>query len=228
MANESKNESKPEGTGPPPRFGGHTREFWDARYGEAEFIYGTAPNAYLASQAKRFAAGQTALVPGDGEGRNSVWLASLGLAVVAVDLSAAGVAKGKRLAEERGVSVDFVCADLTAWQWPVGEFDVVAAIYLHLPCELRPRLHAAMVATLKPGGLLVIEAFTPDQLPLQVQYGSGGPNRVDMLFTAELLRADFAGCEPLELAEARIELAEGAKHSGPSAVVRGVFQRLAE
>lgn len=222
------NESKPDQSQPASRFGGHTPEFWDARYGAAEFIYGTAPNAYLASQAKRFAAGQRALVPGDGEGRNSVWLASLGLAVTAVDLSAAGVAKGKRLAEERGVSVDFVCADLTDWDWPVATFDVVAAIYLHLPPELRPRLHRAMAAALKPGGLLVIEAFTPDQLPLQVQYGSGGPNRADMLFTADLLRADFAGCEPLELSEARIDLDEGAKHSGPSAVVRGVFRRNAD
>jgi SAM-dependent methyltransferase len=212
---------------PEPGFAGHTREYWDARYADSRFVYGTEPNAYLFAQRGRFAPGQTALVPGDGEGRNSVWLAGQGLAVTAVDLSPAGVAKGKRLAAARGVAVTFLCQDLSDWAWPVAAFDVVAAIYLHLPPDLRPRVHRAMVKALKPGGLIVLEAYTPDQVRFQRSHNSGGPPRPDMMFTAELLRADFAGCEALELAEVETELSEGIYHAGPAAVVRGVFRRAA-
>ena len=207
---------------------GHPREFWDGRYGEPGFSYGLAPNAYLASHRGRFAPGQTAIVPGDGEGRNSVWLAEQGLVVTAVDLSPVGLAKGERLAAGRGASVSFLCADLSAWEWPAAAFDVVAAIYLHFPPALRPRMHRAMAAALRPGGLLVVEAFAPDQIEFQRLHRSGGPDRPDMLYTPDLLRADFAGCEPLELSEVRTELAEGAYHAGPAAVVRGVFRRDAD
>ena len=86
---------------------------------------------------------------------------------------------------------------------------------------MRVSVHRAMLAALKPGGLVILEAFTPEQL----NYTSGGPRLPEMLYTAGMLRADFAAGEVLELTETRTELAEGNYHSGPAAVVRLVARR---
>lgn len=164
-------------------------------------------------------------MPGDGEGRNGVWLAEQGLDVLAVDLSAEGLRKATALAAERGVPLRTEQADLAAWNWPEAAFDVVAVIYLHFPPEMRRRLHRAMLAALKPGGLLVLEAFRLEQLRYQAEHDSGGPPKEDMLYDAVMLREDFPGAEMLDLEETTTELREGAFHAGPAAVVRGVFRR---
>jgi len=162
-----------------------------------------------------------ALALGEGEGRNAVWLARQGLTVLAVDQSANGLAKARELAARAGAAIATACADLAEWQWPRGEYDLVLAIFLHVPPALRPRLHQSMLAALEPGGLLIMEAFHPNQL----NYRSGGPQSLDMLYTAEMLRADFAGAEFLLLDEAVIELDEGRYHQGPGAVTRLVARR---
>lgn len=200
-------------------------EFWDNKYNQEAYAYGLLPNNYLASHRDLLEDCKTALVPGDGEGRNSVWLAELGLTVQSVDMSPVAVEKSRRLAQARGVLVDSVCADLSEWNLPVAGYDVVAAIYLHLGPDLRPRIHAAMQAALNPGGLLIIEAFTPAQLEYQKRYSSGGPKQADMLYTTDLLRADFADMQCLELTECEVELNEGAFHHGLGHVVRGLFKR---
>lgn len=200
-------------------------EFWDTKYNQEAYAYGLLPNDYLASHQVILKDCKTALVPGDGEGRNSVWLAELGLQVQSVDLSPFAVEKSRRLALARGVQVDAVCADLSDWKWPVGGYDVVAAIYLHLGPDLRPRIHAAMQAALNPGGLLIIEAFTPAQLEYQKRYSSGGPKQADMLYTNAMLRADFANLQCLEITECEVELNEGSFHDGLGHVVRGLFKR---
>jgi cyclopropane fatty-acyl-phospholipid synthase-like methyltransferase len=199
--------------------------FWDTKYDQEVYAYGQLPNQYLASQEQRIRACKTALVPGDGEGRNSVWLAELGLRVRSVDLSPVGVAKARRLAKSRGVEIDCQCHDLADWDWPVGCFDLVAAIYLHLGPELRPKVHAAMQAALSPGGLLVIEAFTPAQLEYQKHNSSGGPKQADLLYTSVMLSSDFGDLECLELTECEVDLREGEFHHGLGHVVRGLFRR---
>src|SRR4051794_28144229 len=169
-------------------FHAHTSAFWDERYQGEQFVYGEAPNEYLAAQRERFRPGMRALVPGDGEGRNGVWLAEQGLDVVTIDLSEAGVNKARRLAAKRGVRIAAIQADLTQWAWPVAEFDVVAAIFLHLPPEIRQPMHRNMLAALRPGGLLVIEAYRPEQMQYREKYGSkGGPPVVEMLFSEATL-----------------------------------------
>lgn len=204
----------------------HTADFWNERYQQDAFIYGTAPNAYLAAQKHRLRSGMRAFVPGDGEGRNGVWLAGQGLDVLAVDLSHAGVRKAQALADARGVSIQAERADLAAWDWPEAAFDLIVAIYFHLGSDLRPRLHAKMAAALRPGGLLILEAFRPEQLQYRERYGSvGGPPMEDLLFTADMLRDDFARLSVIELDETETELHEGEHHTGRSAVVRGIFQR---
>ena len=206
-------------------FTGHTSAFWNDRYGAEDYTYGTAPNGYLVSQAYRLRPGMSAFVPGDGEGRNGVWLAEQGLDVHAVDLSTAGLAKARRLAHARGVAIRTEQVDLTRWAWPRETFDVVAAVYLHLSPDVRPQVHRAMLETLRPGGLVILAAFRPEQLAYRERYGSGGPPQATMLYSPEMLRDDFAEADVLELEETVTKLQEGVGHSGEAAVIRAVFQR---
>jgi SAM-dependent methyltransferase len=197
--------------------------FWDSRYAGAPYAYGEAPNAFLASLP--FTAGARALVPGDGEGRNGVFLAERGLKVETLDLSGEGVAKARRLALARGVVVDARQADVLAWDWPVAAYDVIALIYLHLPAPQRRLVHSRALAALKPGGRIVLEAFTPAHLLKQAEGARGGPREEGLLYSATDLRGDFAGAEIEVLEEVEVELKEGALHGGASAVVRLVAKR---
>ncbi len=195
--------------------------FWDERFSEEGFVYGTEPNAFLVEQAGCLAPAARVLVPGDGEGRNGVWLAGRGFNVLSVDASAVGIGKAKRLAAERGVDIATEVADLATWKWPVAAFDGVVAVFLHLPPAIRPIVHHCIVAALKPGGIVILEAFRPEQLV----YGTGGPKDPAMLYEPRQLMSDFAGTEPLLLEETLIDLDEGKFHSGRAATVRLVARK---
>jgi SAM-dependent methyltransferase len=197
------------------------QKMWDQRFAQAEPVYGENPNAYLRAQAHRLVPGCKVLVPGDGYGRNGIWLARQGLRVSTVDLSPVGVERARKSAQTAGLAISIEEADLATWTWPVGEFDAVASIFLHLPPEVHQQIHAQMLGALKPAGLLIIEAFTPAQL----QHSSGGPKQLELLYTAEILRKDFAMAEVLELLEVEIDLDEGRLHRGRAAVVHGVFRK---
>ncbi len=198
--------------------------FWDERYSDERYIFGVKPNAFLTEQAHRLTPGLRALVPGDGEGRNGVWLAQQGLLVDAVDVSAKGIAKAKALAAQAGVSLAFTRADLLTWDWPRETYDVVAALYLHFMDADRPAMHRAMLDALTPGGLLILEAFSTAQLNLQKLHHSGGPKTGDMLYSIAKLSADFAGARIEHMEEVEIELDEGHRHKGMAAVIRCVIR----
>lgn len=200
-------------------------EFWDERYRGEGFSFGTEPNAFLASQAHRLQPGMRALVPGDGEGRNGVWLAQQGLAADTVDVSPVGVAKARAFAKARGVEIAAQIADLLDWDWPLDRYDIVAALYIHFFDTDRPRMHRAMLDALKPGGIVILESFRIEQLEFQKLHGSGGPRLADMLCSRAKLEADFAGATFLLLEEAEVELDEGRRHKGRAAVIRSVIQR---
>jgi SAM-dependent methyltransferase len=197
------------------------QNMWDERFAQAEPVYGEQPNAYLRAQAHRLNPRSKVLVPADGYGRNGLWLARQGFQVTTVDLSPVGVERARKSAQASGLVMSIEEADLATWTWPVGDFDAVASIFLHLPPDLRPQIHGKMLAALKPGGLLIIEAFTPAQL----QHSSGGPKQVELLYTAEILREDCIGADVLELLEGEIDLDEGRMHRGRAAVVHGVFRK---
>ncbi len=201
-----------------------TGEMWDQRYLGEGFAFGDQPNEFLRTAAARLKPGMRALLPGDGEGRNGVWLAEQGLIVTSVEASGVGVAKARELAARRGVSIDAVQADLEAWSWPEASFDVVASIFVHFFPEARVRMHGRMLRALRPGGLMILEAYTPRQLEHRKAGSSGGPPP-EMLFTKELLAADFATTDIIELAEVEIVLAEGKRHNGPASVVRLIARR---
>jgi SAM-dependent methyltransferase len=203
-------------------------EFWNARYREGAYAFGEAPNVFLASQAHYLKPGARALVPGDGQGRNGVWLATQGIVVDSVDVSPLAVEKARELAAKRGVTINAQVADLLTWAWPLAQYDIVAAVYLHFFDADRPRMHRAMMDALKPGGVLVLEAFSLEQLELKKLHGSGGPGTLDMLFSKEKLASDFAGNSFILLEQARTQLDEGHRHKGPAAVVRAIVQKPLE
>lgn len=195
--------------------------FWDEKYAGRDYAYGTEPNAFLVSQRHRLERGMEVLAVADGEGRNGVWLAQQGLRVTTVDGSAVAVQKALKLALDRRVNIRAQVADLTDWIWPVAVFDAVAAIYIHFPPDLRRSMHHAMYAALKPGGLLLMEVFHPDQLGR----GSGGPPAREMLYDAATLAEDFKGMDILLLEEVETDLEEGRLHRGPASVTRLVARR---
>ena len=195
---------------------------WNERYRAPDYIFGTGPNAFLAANAPRLRAGQQALSIADGEGRNSVWLAEQGLEVTAFDFSPIGVDKARKLAASRGMKVRYEVSSVYEWSWPTAAFDVVVAIFVQFADPpMRKFMFERMAQSLRPGGLLLIEGYTPKQL----QYGTGGPKQVDQLYTRELLLAEFAGCEVLEMREYEAELDEGSRHRGMSAVIDFVARK---
>jgi SAM-dependent methyltransferase len=200
------------------------RETWDTRFAGEDYIFGTAPNVFLAAQRSRLAAGQRALSVADGEGRNSVWLARQGLVVTAFDISPRGVAKARALAAQAGVSVDYRVAGIEEWEWVPETFDVVAAIFVQFAAPaVRELMFAGMLRTLKPGGWLLLQGYTPRQL----EYRTGGPPNTAHLYTPELLQQAFAPHEIVELREHDDVLAEGTQHAGMSALLDCVVRKRA-
>lgn len=195
---------------------------WNSRFEGDDYLFGTEPNVWLKEHAGVWPPGGRVLCVADGEGRNSVWLAGQGFAVDAFDIAEAGVAKARRLAQQRGAAVNYSVADCEGYAWPQGRCDGVAAIFVQFadPAE-RQRLFARMVASLKPGGTLVLQGYTPKQL----EYGTGGPPHASHLYTLQMLREAFAGLQILELREYEAEMAEGARHRGRSALIGLVARR---
>lgn len=204
-----------------PRSLQHALIRWEARFSVGEYLFGERPNNYLASKAALLVKGSRALSIADGEGRNSVWLAEQGLHMDAFDFSPTAVAKAERLATLRGVHVGFKVSEIFAWNWGPAAYDLVAAIFIQFasPAE-RARLFALIKATLKPGGLLILQGYRPEQL----KYGTGGPPEEDHLYTEAMIRDALKDMEILELRcyDERVE--EGKGHAGMSALM-GVVAR---
>jgi SAM-dependent methyltransferase len=189
---------------------------WNKRFAQGNYIFGLAPNAWLRAQAPALPAAGRVLCVADGEGRNSVWLAQQGLQVDAFDIAELGVAKARKLAADAQVTVKFSVADCDHWPWPEATYDAVAAIFVQFADPpMRERLFGNMVRALRPGGLLLLQGYTPKQL----DYKTGGPPILSHLYTAEMLRAAFSDLQTVELREYDAELTEGSQHSGRSALI---------
>lgn len=179
-------------------------------------MFGKEPNRFLVSQRALFSPKQQVLAAGDGEGRNGVWLAQQGLNVLAVDYSAVALAKAKSLAAQAGVALETEQADLATWNWGEQRFEFIVAIFIQFAAPpLRTAIHRAMQRALKPGGLIVLQGYTPKQL----EYRAGGPSELEKLDTAAQLAQDFVGMDMLLLREHEEMLNEGSAHSGMSALV---------
>jgi SAM-dependent methyltransferase len=191
------------------------RQFWDNRYAEAAYAYGDQPNDFLREQANGLPAGD-ALCLAEGQGRNGIHLAQLGHRVTLQDLSPVGLERARALAQQRRVSVQTLCCDLAEFQPPAESTDLVVAIWMHLPPPVRARVHRIAVESLRPGGHLILEAYTPRQLAL----GTGGPPSLDLLIEPETLAQELRGLEWLVLEERERPITEGPYHRGASAVVQ--------
>ena len=187
---------------------------WDERYRGEEYVYGTAPNDFLRSQVGNVPAGRV-LCLAEGEGRNAVFLAEQGLRVTAVDQSSVGLAKAERLAAERGVAIETVVADLADFLIEPDAWDGIVSIFAHMPASARVHIHRQVVRGLRSGGVLVLEAYRPEQL----QYKTGGPPVVDMMMDLDGLRTELSGLEFEFAAETVRDVQEGPLHHGPGAVV---------
>lgn len=190
---------------------------WDERYGGDDYLFGTAPNDFLAGIIAQVPDGRLDVIClADGEGRNGVFLAERGYRVTGIDASTVGLAKARRLAEQKGVQVQWIHADLATHDLGEGAWDIVVSIFFHMPSEMRRAMHARVQRALRPGGYLIHEAYTPKQL----EYRTGGPPVEDMLQTLSTLRADYPNLEFIHAEEKERDVYEGRGHAGHAAVVQ--------
>jgi len=197
---------------------------WDERYDIDQYFYGIEPNDFLRANASIFKKGDRVLCLAEGEGRNAVHLASLGLDVTAVDASAVGLMKLENLARSRGVAVKTVVSDLREFRIKPAEWDGIVSIWAHLPKELRATVHHRCIQGLRAGGHFLLEAYTPKQL----EFATGGPPTADLMMDLGSLRRELEGLEFLHATELERVVREGMGHNGRSAVVQIIGRRTKE
>lgn len=189
---------------------------WNERYTEAFTAYGTEPNDLLRDHARQIPMGSVACLA-EGEGRNAVFLAKLGYDVTAIDSSEVGLKNARQLAKENGVEIKAVLADLAEFDLGERRWDGIVSIWAHVHESVRAGLHAACVRALKPGGVLLLEAYTPRQLE---EPGLGGPSSLEYLMTPDGLRRELSGLRFDRCEEVVRDIREGECHVGQSATVQ--------
>lgn len=196
------------------------QNFWNQRYADEHYAYGTIPNAYLKEKAAELAAG-TILLPAEGEGRNAVFLATQYWETYAFDQSVEGGNKALRLAAQNDVEISYTVSNVENIRYPEKKFDALALIFAHFPGENRRSYHRKLSSFLKPGGHLIIEGFSKEHATFQkLNPKAGGPRDIAMLYDLEDLKEDFNDLEFIEAAEQKVVLAEGEFHQGEASVIR--------
>lgn len=195
---------------------------WNTRFAGDDFLFGTEPNQWLRDHVAVLPPGGRMLCVADGEGRNSVFLARRGFVVDAFDISNVAIAKARQFAAASGVTATYQLADCDSFSWRPGTYDGVAAIFVQFADPaLRNRMFARIIESLKPGGILILQGYTPKQL----EYKTGGPSSVEHLYTETMLRDAFAQFSILELKAYETDITEGAGHHGRSALIGMVARR---
>ena len=197
----------------------YDESFWNSRYASDDYLYGTEPNTFLVEHFGDLKGPVLSL--SEGEGRNAVFLASRGLEVIGTDISTVALEKAKKLAQLRGVEIKTVVADLASFEPEENYYGSVVSIFAHLPSKVRQRLYPLIERSLKPGGSLLLEAYSENQLSRE----TGGPKDVDMLMTVDKLRREFPNLEPIILREGERSIAEGGAHSGMGSVVQFIAKK---
>ncbi|MGB7250429.1 MAG: class I SAM-dependent methyltransferase [Phormidesmis sp.] len=197
------------------------KSFWDERYARDEYLYGTEPNSFLVEHSALLTGPVLSL--SEGEGRNAVFLAALGLDVHGVDSSEVGLNKAKTLARSKGVDIQTEVADLANFEPKQTFYGSVISISAHLPSAIRNKLYPLVEQCLKPDGIILLEAYSESQLAKN----TGGPKDADMLMTVAKLEQEFPNCEPLLMRELEREVIEGQRHTGLASVVQFIARRMA-
>ncbi|RTE66964.1 class I SAM-dependent methyltransferase [Amphritea opalescens] len=195
---------------------------WDQRYSDKEFVYGTQANDFLKSEYARIPKGGRVLCLAEGEGRNAVFLAQQGYEVTAVDQSSVGLQKAERLANESGVSISTIVADLVDYDIGHDQWDGIVSIAAHLPAWLRKKVHGQVKGALKNNGVFILEAYTERHLEMT---GVGGPPDKAMLMALVELEDELKGLDFIVAAEVERDISEGKYHQGESAVVQIVARK---
>jgi 2-polyprenyl-3-methyl-5-hydroxy-6-metoxy-1,4-benzoquinol methylase len=191
------------------------KEHWDERYSAETYIYGTHPNAWFAAKLDGLTPGKL-LLPAEGEGRNAVYAATKGWDVTAFDQSVEGRKKALKLMADKGVNIEYNIHDLTEFDSKKEHFDAIALIFVHMPVEIRTTVHQKLLKSLKPGGYMILEAFTKSQ----IKNNTGGPRTEELLYECEQIKQDFLSLELIERAELTVHLDEGPLHQGEANVIR--------
>lgn len=191
------------------------KEFWNERYNEAHYAYGTTPNDFL--KAQQIGSDLKVLCLAEGEGRNGVYLAGLGNDVTCVDYSEEGLKKTSQLAAQNGVEVSCICADLGEMQLKANTWDVIVAIFAHFPKPVKSHIWPQIFTALKPGGKLIMEVYDQEQL----RFGTGGPQHPDLLYSTEELQALIGQAfKEIKIEKVYREVNEGTYHNGASATIQ--------
>lgn len=201
------------------------KKIWDERYSNEAFAFGENPNEFLKETLPQFIP-EKALFAAEGEGRNAVFAAGLGWEVSAFDLSEFGKMKAEILATKNQVSIDFTVGDIQTLKYDANSFDALVMIYAHFPASIKSSCHHQLITYLKPGGLVIFEAFSKNH----IQYNSinpkvGGPKDMDQLYSIEEIKKDFKDFEIIELIETETDLSEGLYHIGKGSVIRFVGRK---
>ena len=198
-------------------------QFWNERFDKEEFIFGKEPNEYLVEQSAQYLKpGNSVLCIADGEGRNGVWLAKQGMQVIAFDVSDIALSKAKQFALDNQVSIQYSLCDTDGFDWQANSHDAVIGIFIQFADPaMRARIFQQVHQTLKPGGIFILQGYTPKQL----EYKTGGPSLIEHLYTEEMIRDLAKEFEILDLRFYEKELSEGARHAGMSALLGMVAQK---
>ncbi len=199
-------------------------QFWNERFDNDEFIFGKEPNEYLVEQVSAYLKpNSSVLCIADGEGRNGVWLAKQGMRVTGFDVSDVALAKANQFAKDNQVSIQYSLCDTDGFDWQTNAYDAIIAIFIQFADpEMRARIFKQVQQALKPGGIFILQGYTPKQL----EYKTGGPSLLEHLYTEEMIRQLSQGFEILDLRCYEKELSEGARHTGMSALLGMVAKKI--
>lgn len=199
----------------------YNKEFWNERYANNEYLYGTDPNSFLVEHVDLLIGPVLSL--SEGEGRNAVFLALSGLKVCGIDISETALTKAQALAKLNNVEIQTEVADLSNFEPEKNSYGSVISISAHLPSAIRNKLYPLIEQCLKPGGILLLEAYSESQLARN----TGGPKEADMLMTVSKLEQEFPNLEPILIRELEREVSEGKGHSGLASVVQFIARKEA-
>lgn len=196
---------------------------WHERFSVEEYVYGKEPNAFVVEAARNLPIGKVLCIA-EGEGRNAVYLASLGHDVTAWDYAQAGLDKTQQLANEHGVTVKTELHDLADVEWKLEQWDTIVHIFGHLPPDVMERTMTGVQQSLKVGGYYVSELYTKEQL----RYGTGGPRDAAMLADPVGILQRFEGYYIKHFHVGEVTREEGQLHTGQAHVVQSIFQKREE
>lgn len=201
-------------------------EMWDDRYASNDYAYGISPNDFFKETINKFELTGSILMPAEGEGRNAVYAAKKGLDVTAFDISIEGKKKALKLAERENVNIKYEVGNFFDLDLINEKYDSAALIFAHFPPPLLSKYHRKISDLIKPGGIIILEGFSTNHLPLRnANPKIGGPNKIEMLFSKESIQSDFPDFEVIKLEEVEVELNEGEFHNGIGKVIRYIGKK---